>query len=514
MILKEDKRDSVLDKVIEFSNGKGLLDCGTVVVGLSGGPDSVALLCILKELKELKEIKCDIRAFHCNHHLRPVVCDEEAAQVTKLCAELNVDLKVLDFDCRGFAEQNHISEETAGRILRYEAFEQYAQAVEKATKKTVRIAIAHHKDDIAETMMMNLFRGSGLEGLVTPKCRTGRIIRPLLCVNKSELITYLDGRNIGYAVDQTNLTACGTRNNWRNVFLPEIGAYYNEDPAVPLTRTYNLLADDLDFINRTVNQTYKAERKLLSGHPVLSVKGLLELHPAIMSRVMRLLWRETFGDLIDFEAVHLKYCRSLMLSDAAGEQTIDMPFGRKAYRYGDYFGFSDKDGIVTLSCAIAAEMGFLVSAEAINMGINISDIPEKSEFSVKISNSALKLRALRIENKGDLEYNYFSWFCPVDVIREGGITLGNCNGIGTSLCMRKAGSEGSKDIKRLMTDLKIPASARKQVIFVEKNGEILWLPGFGHGIGFTGAESRERYTANSSEDSSSDDLVMFTIERQ
>ena len=512
--MKEDKTDQILDRVLEFSKGKGLFDCGTIVVGLSGGPDSVALLCILKGLKDRNDISCDIRAFHCNHHLRPVVCDEEAEQVKSLCAELGLDIKVLDFDCKGFAGSNHISEETAGRLLRYEAFEQYARTIENATGRPVRIAIAHHKDDIAETMMMNLFRGSGLEGLVNPKSITGRIIRPLLCLKKSELTAYLDGHRISYAIDQTNLIPEGTRNNWRNVFLPEIGSYYNEDPAVPLTRTYKLLADDLEFISAAAKESYLSSRMILSSHPVLRVIGTKDLHPALRSRVIRLLWQETFGDLIDFEEVHLNGCYSLMLRELSGEMTLDMPFGRKAYRFGDYFGFTDKSRIGTLAGEIAAQMGFLVCDGPFNSEIEIADIPENGGYTLKISNSALKLKALRIENEGDLEYNYYSWFCPLDSLPGGRITFGNCSGIAGDFRMRKAGSAGSKELNRLMTDLKIPESARQQILFFEKDGEVLWLPGFGHGIGFTGAVSRERYIAGRPEGDKPENMVMFTIERQ
>ena len=504
----------VMDKVLEFSKSKGLFDCGIIIVGLSGGPDSVALLHILKGLKNCFDIDCDIYALHCNHHLRPGACDEEAELVKELCRENHVELKVLDFDCRGFAGMNHISEETAGRVLRYEAFEQYAKALEEKTGKTARIAVAHHRDDVAETMMMNLFRGAGLDGLVNPKPVAGRIIRPLLCLNKKELVDYLDTLGVAYAIDQTNLTTDGTRNTWRNDLLPRIGMYYHEDPSVPLARTYRLLSDDLDYINAMTGSSYAATRRILSGQPFLSVPGTKDLHPAMRSRVIRMLWLETFGDLTDFEELHLNGCCSLMEREARGEMVLDMPFGRKAYRYGDYFGFAGKGGIEVLSCSIAREMGFLVADGPVNYGLDLSDIPEKSEFSVKISNSALKLRALRIENKGDLEYNNFSWFCPVDVFCGGEITLGNCSGTGTVLRMRKAGSEGSKELKRLMTDLKIPESARKQIIFFEKDGELLWLPGFGHGIGFTNENSRERYIANMSEDALTGVLVMFSIERQ
>ena len=139
---------------------------------------------------------------------------------------------------------------------------------------------------------------------------------------------------------------------------------------------------------------------------------------------------------------------------------------------------------------------------------------EDGAIAVKIPNTDLYIYIYLFENKGDLEYNNFSWFCPVDVFCGGEITLGNCSGTGTVLRMRKAGSEGSKELKRLMTDLKIPESARKQIIFFEKDGEILWLPGFGHGIGFTNEKSRERYIANMSEDALTGVLVMFSIERQ
>ena len=106
--MKEDKTklatDLIPDRVLEFSKSKGLFDCGVIIVGMSGGPDSVALLYILKTLKDRKLIDPEIRAFHCNHHLRPVVCDEEAQMVRDLCGKLGVDLKVIDFDCSGFAK--------------------------------------------------------------------------------------------------------------------------------------------------------------------------------------------------------------------------------------------------------------------------------------------------------------------------------------------------------------------------------------------------------------------------
>ena len=508
--MKKEETAEILDKVLEFSQSKGLFDCGIIVVGLSGGPDSVALLHILKGLRNCFDIDCDIYALHCNHHLRPGACDEEAELVRDLCRENNVELKVLDFDCREFAKLNRISEETAGRVLRYEAFEQYAQALEKATGKSVRIAIAHHKDDISETMMMNLFRGSGLEGLVNPKPLAGRIIRPLLCLKKSELTDYLDTLGVGYAVDQTNLTTEGTRNTWRNDILPKIAEVYG-DPAVPLTRTYKLLESDLDYISNAVAEAYDACRSLIMGYPVLTVSGTRDLHRAVKSRVIRNLWLETFGDLTDFEESNLNDCFGLMEGDMGGEMLLDMPFGRKAYRFGDIFAFGTADKIRDLACKIAEDMGFMTATGPVEMGIEAESCDGNA---TKIPNSAYILKTRIIENAREVEYNNHSWFCPIEALAGGKITLGNIGGTGSALRMKKAGSKGSKELNRLMTDLKIPESARAQILFVKKDGDILWLPGFGHGVGFTNAVSFERYTASGQGGDRSGAFVMITVERQ
>lgn len=512
--MKKEETVEILDRVLEFSESKGLFDCGIIVAGVSGGPDSIALLHILKGLRNCFDIDCDIYALICNHHLRPGACDEEVELVRDLCKENHIELKVLDFDCKGFAQANHISEETAGRILRYEAFEQYAKALEEATNKTVRVAIAHHKDDIAETMMMNLFRGSGLDGLVNPKPIAGRIIRPLLCLKKSELVDYLDTLGVEYAIDKTNLTAVGTRNTWRNEFLPKIGEFYNEDPSVPLARTYKLLSDDLDYITAASFEAYAASRRVLSGYPVLSVTGINSLHRALKSRAVRYLWQETFGDLVDFEEGHLSDCFSLMAGDAAGETTLDMPFGRKAYRHRDVFGFSTETGIAKLGGAIAENMGFLLSEGPVNTAIDLKEVQEKGIIHIRIPESDLILKVRIIENETELEYNNLLWFCHADVLGGGEITLGNCKGLGTSFRFKKAGSKGSKEISRLMTDLKVPESARKQILFIEREGNILWLPGFGHGAGFTNSVSREKYIAGRQGSDISDTLISFAIERQ
>ena len=173
---------------------------------------------------------------------------------------------------------------------------------------------------------------------------------------------------------------------------------------------------------------------------------------------------------------------------------------------------------VTCLYAGVTKATVLVAFELINSIVHecrVKDIEADEGFSADIPNSALKLRVRIIENKGDLEYNNSSWFCPVEAFHEGRLTLGNCSGSASGLHIRKAGSAGGKDLKRLMTDLKIPGSARGQVLFIRDGGEVLWLPGFGHGVGFTNSVSRERYIAGRADEGAEPGrLVRFAIERK
>ena len=177
------------------------------------------------------------------------------------------------------------------------------------------------------------------------------------------------------------------------------------------------------------------------------------------------------------------------------------------YRFGDIFAFGTEDGIKDLACKIAEEKGFIAAKGPVSLEIAL---PDDAETEVKIPNSAYILKTRIIENTRELEYNNHSWFCPIEVLDGGEITAGNPGGINGPLRMKKAGSSGSKELKRLMTDLKIPESARQNILFIQKDGDILWLPGFGHGIGFTNAISREKYMA----DGKSGAFVRIAIERQ
>lgn len=203
---------NIVDKVRTFAESNGLFDYdSTVIVGLSGGPDSVALLAILHQL----HLNCI--AAHCNFHLRGEESDRDMHYVEDLTSRLSVPLEIVHFQTTEYAEENHISIEMAARELRYRWFEQI-----RIKHSAKAIAIAHHSDDVIETFFINLLRGSGLHGLTGIKPKNGVVIRPLLCLSRQDILNFLQEENLQFVIDSSNNSNDYLRNKIRNVVVPDL----------------------------------------------------------------------------------------------------------------------------------------------------------------------------------------------------------------------------------------------------------------------------------------------------
>lgn len=180
-----------------------------VLVALSGGADSTALLLIMKELG------CKVKALHCNFHLRGEESNRDQAFVEELCKQNDVPLSVRHFDTEQFAKEQGISIEMAARDLRYDWFREELKAL-----KASCIAVAHHRDDQAETILLNLLRGTGLRGLTGMQPKHDSIIRPLLCLSREEILEYLESKGQDYVTDSTNSERIAQRNRLRLDVIP------------------------------------------------------------------------------------------------------------------------------------------------------------------------------------------------------------------------------------------------------------------------------------------------------
>lgn len=232
-----------LNRISEFIHTNGLLKEGAhVIVGLSGGADSTALLLVLLRLG----YRCT--AVHCNFHLRGAESDRDQQFVADLCNKLGVELKVCSYDTRSYARQKGISIEMAARELRYADFER----ILKETGADA-VCIAHHRDDSVETVLLNLIRGTGIKGLTGIKPRNGNIIRPLLCVSRQEIEDWLQKEDQPYITDSTNLETDYTRNKIRLQLLPLMRCI-NPDVDDAVTQTASHLQQAYSVYSNAMDQ--------------------------------------------------------------------------------------------------------------------------------------------------------------------------------------------------------------------------------------------------------------------
>ena len=296
-----------------------------VLVALSGGADSVALLRILLSLNY------DCEAAHCNFHLRNEESDRDEDFVKQLCKKLHVPLHITHFNTKEYATRKKISIEMAARELRYNWF---AEIKEKC--KASSIAVAHHQDDSVETMLLNLIRGTGINGLLGMRPRHGDIIRPLLCVNREEVIAYLQSINQDYVTDSTNLQDEFTRNKIRLKLLPLMEEI---NPAVKqsLMHTANHLSQVATLYNRYIdkgkeyvctNEGIIIERLLSEASPQALLFEILHpygFNPAQLEDIFHALTKQPGKQFISTKGVRVIKDRELLLIDPGVASSKESP---------------------------------------------------------------------------------------------------------------------------------------------------------------------------------------------
>ena len=239
-------------KILETIKKYNLIEDGDkIVVGVSGGPDSISLLDILNEFKKNKILNIQIIAAHVNHQIREEA-DEDEDYVRKYCEKNKIKFYVKRIDVIKYANNNKIGLEEAGRILRYEFFDEILQK-ENANK----IAIAHNKNDKAETIIMNIIRGSGISGLkgIEP-IRDNKYIRPIIECERAEIEKYADEKDLNPRIDKTNFENDCTRNKIRNIVLPYIKKEFNSNIIETMNRLSNLAIETDEYIQKQVLETH------------------------------------------------------------------------------------------------------------------------------------------------------------------------------------------------------------------------------------------------------------------
>ena len=300
----------MINRVIGYIKEHHMIDEGDcVVAGVSGGADSVCLFIMLMEIK--KVIPMEIRVVHVNHLMREEAF-ADAAYVESLCRGYDIPYTLVETDVEALAGKLHISAEEAGRNVRYEAF------YKELGSRKGKIAIAHNKNDCCETFLFNLFRGSSLKGLSGIRPVRDRIIRPLLCLDRSEIEAFLLERKITYCIDCTNLEDNYSRNIIRHHILRTAvkdicpaAVNHISNACGRVSEAYDLIEDITRLGYDTCVDVVKDDKMHQKAYHIDRDKFLM-LHATIQGYVIMEVLSEASGSRKDLETVHIGQVRDHM----------------------------------------------------------------------------------------------------------------------------------------------------------------------------------------------------------
>lgn len=302
-----------------------------IILGISGGPDSIALLFIMQNLKA--EFDLTLSVAHLNHSLRPEA-DEEEGLVKGLCQDLGLPFYASKVDVAKKAASEKKSIEEAGREVRYYFFNQLW-----AELQADLIATAHHKDDNAETVLLNLLRGTGIKGLRGIMPVSGHLIRPLLGVSKSEIEDYLQGHNLPYFIDQSNFDPIYLRNKVRHELIPLLKAEYNPQIIESLNQLATIAGEENAELESQARTLFAQAKIRETPHTiVLSNTFLANLSVALRKRVL-LYGLGTLTDASGWEALDIELILDLMTKDGSSK-LIQLKKGVQVSKVYDELVFS------------------------------------------------------------------------------------------------------------------------------------------------------------------------------
>ncbi len=433
---------SLRERVVSAINKYGMLSGGeTVLVGLSGGPDSVCLLSILTELGERYGLT--LYALYVDHNLRPAEVREEIGFCEDFCGKRGVNFFVKSVDVLSRVKTFGLNKQEAARQLRYQAFDEAAIEVGAA-----KIALAHNADDQIETMAMRFLRGSGPAGLSGMPAKRGKIIRPLIEIERADIESFLAAGNISFVVDSSNLCAEYFRNRIRQVLIP-IMKELNPSLAGTMTHTSYILREEERYFNVVVTKTLmKMISRKTNERIELFLAPMESMDTVILRRVLRRAIEET-DSLRGISFTHVEDIITLIRHGSSGDR-LSLPRGIRVIRgYSLLVITSEKAGrIDEYQLKPPAEIAIKGTATVIRASLgNVKGDAGDGRSSALLDAAGMKFPLrIRPRRAGD-------FFYPL-------------------------GFGKRKKLQDLFVDAKVPRDERDMIPIVVSGDDIVWVAGY------------------------------------
>ena len=422
-----------LEKFKNFIEENNLIEKGdSIVSAVSGGSDSVFMLEMLLAIKDDYDLK--IIVSHVNHGLRGAEAQRDEDFVKKLAEKNGLIYEVEHIDMAGYAREHSLTCEEAGRKLRYLFFEEI-----KEKYKADKVAIAHNENDVAETTFLNIFRGTGLDGLESIPLRRDFYIRPILCFEKSEILDFLKENNIHYVDDSTNFTNDYKRNMIRNEIIPFIKKNFNENIVSSMSRLASIAKENNIYLEDIINDKYI---NIVKSNTI-DRESFNELNHYEKTLVLRKFLRENLNYLNNISKDNIEDMINLISLDSGKKYDID----GKHYLVNDF----DK--------TIFKKLDINELSEEISLDFKLDKVYNiyGSKFKFVLSDKIL--------SKKYLDYDLLTGKLSLRNRRSGDR-------------FNPFGMKGSKKIKDYFVDKKVSSDDRSKVLFLMNGDEIAYVVGY------------------------------------
>lgn len=432
-------KDNVCEKIKVNIDKHKMINAGdTIVIGVSGGADSMALLKFFIDSKNFYNIK--IIAAHVNHCLRGWESDRDENFVKEFCNKNNIDLRVLKVDVMDLADESGIGIEECARNVRYNFFNKLAK------EPSSKIATAHTLSDNVETVILNLSRGAGPRGLSGIPAVRGKIIRPMLCLKRTEIETFCKENNINFVTDSTNLSREYSRNKVRLDVVPVLRGI-NLALEDSIGRFIILQEQDNKYFDEQINCLLK---KLEHGEDMYLLEEVNKLHFSLKSRFVLKAARKFSNK--DLEFIHV-----MLILEMLNKGRGSVNFSGNAYagvKDGKLIFYKGKERFKKIEEKVIPLRNLQIGSKKI-----VFQLVDKKEYEEK-----LKINKLLFINAIDY-----------DTINDSTVIKNRRSG--DKFC--RYGRHVTKTIKKLFNEEKIPIERRDKILMLANGNNILWIEGQG-----------------------------------
>ncbi len=439
----------MLNEVIQTIKKYNMIEKGDkIIIGLSGGSDSVVLFHLLRQIKNEYNLK--LKVIHINHGLR-LEADNDEEFCIELCKKYNIPIKVYKADIKKISKDMKITTEEAGRLFRYKCFNENISSIKD------KIAVAHNKNDVVETFLMRVLRGSGLRGLSSIQPKRENIIRPLIEIEKNKIESYCDENNFQFVFDKSNLSLEYTRNKVRLNLIPLLKKEYNKEIINSIYKASEIISEEEKYLEELTEKFFEQISRIENNKIYLDATKLKTSNIVMQRRVFRSAIYRLNNNYKHLSYGHIEQCISIINSQNG--TSYNLPENIRVIKaYSDICVTQETKNNEKVFKNIDIDNIYYIKEKNIYVGLSKENT---NSFKSYKNYSEIQVNDLKCIKEKQLSVNNYNNLVLRNRIASDKIYFKHIN--------------GNKKIKKYFIDEKVPREDRENIILLAEGSDIFLI---------------------------------------